>query len=85
MVLGNLFIINKWFIKMRKYKLEKSIIFNTNMLNFEMDLNKAWYKLKSEIVLISEINSSTNRFKVKTHKKLKCNMSNKMYKDILEN
>tara|TARA_Y100000310_G_C20555462_1_gene750281 strand:- start:897 stop:1019 length:123 start_codon:yes stop_codon:yes gene_type:complete len=35
-----------------KYKLEKSIIFNTDMIDFKKDLDQAWNKLKSEIVLI---------------------------------
>jgi len=35
-----------------KYKLEKSIIFNTDMIDFKENFDLAINKLKSEIVLI---------------------------------
>ena len=35
-----------------KYKLEKSIIFNTDMINFKENFEIAQKKLKSEIILI---------------------------------
>jgi len=40
---------------MRKFKLEKSITFETNMKHFDKNVEKAWQKLKNELVLISEL------------------------------
>ena len=41
---------------LKSYKLEKSIIFNNDMIDFKKDMDHAQNKLKSEIILISEIN-----------------------------
>jgi hypothetical protein len=41
--------------KMRKFKLEKYIVFESSMNDFNKNVEKAWQKLKNELVLISEL------------------------------
>ena len=40
---------------MRKFKLEKYIVFESSLKDFDQNVEKAFQKLKNELVLISEL------------------------------